>query len=321
MERIDILGLGGVAVDDLVFVDGFPPPDAKTVVARRERHCGGLTATALVAAARLGAACRYAGVLGTDGLSDFAIEVMAREGIDLGHLRREATAKPLYSTIIIDPGRHTRNVFVDLSDVVGAAPDWPPPEVIQACRVLFVDSIGPAGMLRAARLARAAGIPVVGDIEDTGPQPTQLIAEVDHLILSWEFARQFTSAETPELAARALWNERRQVVVITDGEQGCWTLAAEALEQVTHQPAFRVAVVDTTGCGDVFHGAYAAGLVRGLAVGERVRLAAAAAALKATRPGGQAGAPTRAEVEQFLNPRAETGVNPRAKTGASQVDE
>ena len=91
------------------------------------------------------------------------------------------------------------------------------------------------------------------------------------------------------------------MVVITDGDQGCWTLAADDLAQVAHQPAFQVDVIDTTGCGDVFHGAYAAGLVRGLGVAERVRLAAAAAALKATRPGGQAGAPTQAEVEQFLS--------------------
>jgi len=316
MERIDILGLGGVAVDDVLFVDGFPPPDAKTVVVRRERHCGGLTATSLVAAARLGAACSYAGVLGTDGLSDFAIEVMAREGIGLAHLRRQETAKPLYSTIIIDSARRTRNVFVDLSDVVGAATDWPSPEVIQASGVLLVDSIGVPGMLRAARLARAAGVPVVGDIEDTGPQPMELIAEVDHLILSWDFARQTTGAETPERATRALWTEGRQVVVVTDGEQGCWTLAAKDPEHVAHQPAFQVAVVDTNGCGDVFHGAYAAGLVRGLGVGERVRLAAAAAALKATRPGGQTGAPTQAEVEQFLGFRAKTGTNPLAKMGA-----
>src|SRR6266849_9877560 len=112
MAIVDILGLGGVAVDDLLFVDGYPPADAKTVVARRERHCGGLTATALVAAARLGAGCAYAGVLGTDALSDYAIQVMAREGIDLAHLRREAAARPLYSTIIIDQVRLTRNVLV-----------------------------------------------------------------------------------------------------------------------------------------------------------------------------------------------------------------
>jgi sugar/nucleoside kinase (ribokinase family) len=58
--------------------------------------------------------------------------------------------------------------------------------------------------------------------------------------------------------------------------------------------------VDTTSCGDVFHGAYASALAWGLGLDERVRLACAAAALKATRPGGQAGIPTRAAVESFL---------------------
>src|SRR5262249_39357938 len=119
-------------------------------------------------------------------------------------------------------------------------------------------------------------------------------------ILSWEFARATTGAETPAQAARALWGPQRQAVVVTNGDQGCWTLSAEHPGQVAHQPAFQVNVVDTTGCGDVFHGAYAAGLVRGLPVGGRVGLPAAAAALKAPRPGGQAGAPTLAEVEQFI---------------------
>src|SRR5512133_1848243 len=85
MEPIDILGLGGVAVDDLVFVEAYPPADAKVVVARRERHCGGLTATALVAAARLGARCAYGGILGDDELSRFVEQTLVREGIDVSH--------------------------------------------------------------------------------------------------------------------------------------------------------------------------------------------------------------------------------------------
>src|SRR5262245_778223 len=194
---LDILGLGCVAVDDLLYVAAYPPADAKVQVRRRERQCGGLTATALVAAARLGARCAYAGVLGTDPLSDFAVEALAREGIDLTHLRREAGAQPLYATIIIDPRRRTRNVFVELNNVMGAGPYWPPPEVIEACRVLFVDSIGPEGMLRAARLAHAAGIPIVADIESTGPQPRELIGLADHLVLSLDYARELTGAQTP----------------------------------------------------------------------------------------------------------------------------
>jgi len=61
--------------------------------------------------------------------------------------------------------------------------------------------------------------------------------------------------------------------------------------------------VDTTGCGDVFHGAYAASLARRLPLGERLRFASAAAALKATRPGGQAGIPDLQAVARFLEER------------------
>jgi sulfofructose kinase len=72
---------------------------------------------------------------------------------------------------------------------------------------------------------------------------------------------------------------------------------------VFHQPAFRVETVDTTGCGDVFHGAYAAALCEGRGLEERLRFAAAVAALKATREGGQKGIPSREEAERFLAAR------------------
>ncbi len=297
MPPIDVLGLGAVAVDDLLYVEGYPPPDAKARVLRRERHGGGLTATALVAAARLGARCAYAGVLGPDDLSAFAARTLEAEHIDLSHLKHDPAARPVYSTIVIDTARHSRNIFFDLNSVVGAAPDWPPAEVIQASRVLFVDYLGLPGMLRAAQIARAAGIPVVGDLES---EAAPLMELVDHLILSWEIAWFLTKTATPGEAALALWTDQRQVVAVTHGDQGCWYVSAAAPGRPRHQPAFPVAVVDTTGCGDVFHGAYAAALARGLPVTDRMRWAAAAAALKATRPGGQAGAPTLSELTHFL---------------------
>jgi sugar/nucleoside kinase (ribokinase family) len=294
---IDILGLGAVAVDDLLYVDRYPPPDTKARVLRRERQGGGLTATALVAAARLGARCAYAGTLGDDDLSNDAAGRLRSEGIDLTHLRREPDARPVHSAIVIDTSRQTRNIFFDLNGVVGASPDWPPAEVIQSSRVLFVDYLGLPGMLRAARLARAAGRSVVGDLES---EAAPLVSLVDHLILSWEIAWFLTRAATPAEAAQALWHDDRQVVAVTHGAQGCWYVAAGQPGPPRHQPAFPVAVVDTTGCGDVFHGAYAAALARDLPVTERFRWAAAAAALKATRPGGQAGAPTHSELTRFL---------------------
>jgi len=298
----DILGLGSVAVDDLIFVEAFPPPDSKTPVRRTERHCGGLTATALVAAARLGSRCAYAGVLGTDELSGFAVERIRQEGIDLQHLRTQAGAGPIRSFIVVDETRQTRNIFFDASKACGADDQWPDASVIESARVLFVDAFGLKGMIRAARIARAAGIPVVGDFERTGPPELfELLELVDHLIISQSFAQDLARESDPGEASKRLWTKRRKVVVVTCGVEGCWYIAEG--EDQRHQPAFKVDSVDTTGCGDVFHGAYASALACGLDLPARIRFASAAAALKTTRPGGQAGIPTRALVESFLEER------------------
>jgi sugar/nucleoside kinase (ribokinase family) len=156
-------------------------------------------------------------------------------------------------------------------------------------------------MLRAARIARRAGFPVVGDFERRYAAPfDQLLALTDHLVLPVQFACQLTGAADGRTAAQALWDSSRSAVVVTEGAEGCWYRSAQQPGGPRHQPAFRVRTVDTTGCGDVFHGAYAAGLAWGLDLAERVRLASAAAAIKATRAGGQKGIPTRAEVDAFL---------------------
>jgi sugar/nucleoside kinase (ribokinase family) len=141
---------------------------------------------------------------------------------------------------------------------------------------------------------------VVGDLESVDrPRFEELLALADHLIVSADFARRYTGAEDPAEGARRLWRADRAVVVVTCGAEGGWWLAG-GMSAPRRYAAWRVPVVDTTGCGDVFHGAYAAALARGLALEERLRVAAAAAALKATRPGGQAGCPSWAAVRRLL---------------------
>lgn len=311
--RYDVLGLGCTAVDELLYVESYPPADAKLRVRRRERQCGGLTATALVAAARLGARCAYAGTLGVEEDSQFVIDTFIREGIDVQHALRQRGAHPIRSIIIVDERRHTRNVFYDTTGFVGAAPDAPAARLVRAARVLFVDLWGMDGMVRAARLARARGIPVVGDLErSNAPRFRELLRLVDHLIVPAEFACRFTKARTPAAAAERLWSKDRQAVVVTCGADGCWSVDGSSRRAV-RWPAFRVRTVDTTGCGDVFHGAYAAALAKGLSLPERIQWAAAAAALKATQAGGQAGIPTRAAVSAFLRRQA---LNPDRRASA-----
>src|SRR5436190_5117331 len=119
MNRWDVLGLGCVAVDDLLYVADYPAPDSKVRIRQRERSCGGLTANALVAAARLGASCAFAGVLGDDEDSRFVRDSLQREGVDLSVLVHRPEARPIHSTIIVDETHHTRTIFFDLAGSTG----------------------------------------------------------------------------------------------------------------------------------------------------------------------------------------------------------
>jgi sulfofructose kinase len=304
----DVLGIGVAAVDDLVRVPHLPAPDTKVRVTESVRACGGLCATALVAAARLGASVAYAGVVGPDDLSDFVLRSLEAEGIDTSHVDRLPDAGPAHSIIVVDPaGRRT--VYSDPRRSIAGADDRPPASVLRDARVLLVDHVRIPASIRAARIARWEGIPVVADIErDDDPRLPELLAAVDHLVVPAAFGERLTGASDPGAILAALRSPGR-TTVLTAGADGAWYLGPGEDDRPSHAPAFAVDTLDTTGCGDAFHGAYAAGLAFGLDLAGRVRLASAVAALTATRLGGQAGIPDRAAVEAFLaaRPAAEAG--------------
>jgi len=159
--------------------------------------------------------------------------------------------------------------------------------------------------VRAVELAHAHGIEVVGDVERlTIPGTEELIRQVDHLIVGVQLARLVTGGTEPEQMVEAL-GTGRVCCAVTAGDRGCWY--SERGAAVRHVPAYRVPVVDTTGCGDVFHGAYAACIARGETVAAAIQVATATAAIKATQPGGRAGIPSRAAVEGFLRANAGNG--------------
>lgn len=288
-----------MAVDDLLYVDHYPPPETKTRVHRRLRQCGGLTGTALVAAARLGVRCAYVGLLGQEELSAFVRRTLQEEGVEMRWSVVAADAAPAHSTIVVDQSRKTRTIFSSLGGRIGADPHRPDAGLIRAASVLLVDHHGMEGTIRAARIAREAGRSVVADFErHAGAGFDEALALADHVVLSRKFALELTGQDDPQAAVDALWRDDRQAVVVTLGAEGCWYRGPAG--QVRHQAAFPVEVVDTTGCGDVFHGAYAAALVRGADLDTCIRFASAAAALKATAHGGQAGSPRLPEVERLL---------------------
>jgi sulfofructose kinase len=163
--------------------------------------------------------------------------------------------------------------------------------------VLFVDHTEIEVSIHAASLARELGVPVVADIERAAEGLEVLLPLIDHLVVGVATAKQLTNVENVSAMMPALATGRK-CVAITDGEQGCWF--SEDGADVQHIPAFEVQAIDTTGCGDVFHGAYMAELAHGKSIEEALRVASAAAAITATRVGGRSGAPTRAEVVALL---------------------
>ena len=298
-RRFDVLGLGAVAVDDLLVVDEFPRPDGKTPVQAQERAGGGLAGTALVAAARLGARAGFCAVLGDDDLSRFTLDELEREGVDISPVVRRPGARPIHSVIIVCRGRPERSILFSSAGVQPPTAADLPESLIAASQVLLVDHTVAAAAIHAAAVARARGIPVVGDLERHDfPEQSDFLNSIDHLIVSQEWARTLTGEDKPAVAARALLTRGHAAVVVTAGAEGSvYALPGRA---PTHVPALRVPVVDTTGCGDVFHGAYAACLAWGGDVHAAVRVATVAAGLKTRHAGGRAGIPTRAEVEGEL---------------------
>lgn len=302
----DVLGFGVVAVDDLLYVDRYPVPDTKVPVQARRREGGGLTGTALVAAARLGARAAYCGILGSDELSRFTLEAFEREGVDCSQVIHRPGAQPHHSIIIVDLSTGQRTILYSAEGVIQRNPDKVPHELIARCRVLFVDDLMGTGALRAVELARAHGIPTVGDVErENGPGVRELMTQIDHLIVGAQLAERVTGETKPERMVRALDRPGRICSVVTAGEEGCWYM--EHGGPVRHFPTYTVQVVDTTGCGDVFHGAYAACLAKGADIPAAIQVATAAAALKATQPGGRTGIPSRTTVDRFIRENTHGG--------------
>ncbi len=300
LDRRDVIGLGVIAVDEMLHVDSYPPADGKKFVLGRRRQGGGNASCALAAAARLGSRCVMLGRLGDDDLSLFARERLAEAGIDLSLLLHDSESGPLHSVIIVSQDTGTRAILADRERFKPLEPDELFPDWFCGARVLMVDHIHPPVILPAVRLAREAGLQVVSDIERDMPQLAEVRRYVDHYICSAEFAVPFTQSEDPATACRRLvQGGPPQTVVVTAGAAGCYWCAA-GTDDVQHVPGHAIKPVDTTGCGDVFHGAFCHAMVAEWSVERAICFANAAAAIKATRTGGWAAVPALSEIQELL---------------------
>lgn len=303
MPDLDIVGLGMATLDVLMRMGEMPTWDAPQGITEFGLDGGGPVGTACVAAARLGARVGYVGTVGDDIVGELKTRFLSDYGVDLSRLVPVAGPEPQVVGVYVHEETGER-VFSGLKRFRTA---HLPVEAldrayITSARFLHLDGFFHDCALQAAQWLHAAGGRVCIDCrrtdEATVPAQTiELLSHVDILVCGGGFCRALTGKEDIWSAGPAALAFGPEVVVETQGEVGSFSFSAG---EAFHTPAFEVEVLDTTGAGDVFHGAYLVGLLHGWDLRLTAQFATAAAALKCTRLGGRRGIPCFDETIEFL---------------------
>ena len=295
----DVLCVGFACYDLTFSIDRHLGPDEKARATALTSCGGGLAANAAVTAARLGYRVAFAGYLGDDLYGSEHLAEFHEAGVDTSLVLRGDPPTPLSAILVKPDGARTLvNYREELPTLPADAIDlaFNPPRAI-----LFDGHQLPLAVPLSQR-AKALGIPTLLDADAVGDGATALMGLVEFLVTSERFGRQFTGCEDSLDAAIAL-SSYAPSVVVTAGERGlAWHNRADSRfgAGCGWFPAFSVEAVDTTGAGDAFHGAFAAGLAAGMGWEELLLYSSAVGALCCTKYGARIGIPTGAEVEAFL---------------------
>jgi len=302
MKKVDVVGLGLATLDILAQTPRLPQSNDCFPIAAVEMQGGGPVATALVALAKLGATCNYLGALAKDDTAHQIITELQRYAIDFHYCPLRESGVSSASVILVEQSNGQRAILFQKSTCQDLQPEEVPVELIANARALHLDGFFTPAAIHAAQIARRHGVLVSfdgGAGELMWDELTQLMPLVDVLVVAKYFAQQSTAKDDVlEAGLELLRMYQNQQVVITDGEHGSWYWDQH---MHFHQPAFKVEVVDTTGAGDTFHGAYLyACLQADWTPQYRLKFASAVAALKCTKMGGRKGIPTLQETLHFL---------------------
>jgi sugar/nucleoside kinase (ribokinase family) len=290
----------GIPVRDLVFqVADVPARGSKANATSLSEICGGNALNAAIAIARLGGRASLAGPMGDarESSSCFILDRMAQEGVDTRHIvRMPGLATPVSAIMIDAAGERTLTIYRDPGLWTVQLPGAD--ELLADCQAVLVESRCAAFCADLCTETRRRGIPVIAGVDHAMALNDRLLTTASHLLFASALVQETAGLTEDGAALKALRRLTPAFLASTRGPRGAmWLNAAGALQDM---PAFSVQAVDTLGAGDVFHGAFALALTEGSNIRDALRFAAAAAALKCTRPGGGLGAPQRIEVEGFL---------------------
>ncbi len=302
---VQVAGVGACVADTLYTLTGFPKEDTKLRAEDSKMAGGGPVATGLVAVSKLGVSTAYLGVLSEDASGIFLKEDFEKYGVNTQAIvKYKEGYRSFSSSIWLNRTEGTRTCVFDRGNLPPYVLNEEGAAVLRQAKILMVDGNELQAAIDAATYIHAYGGKVLYDAGGRYEGVEKLLPQADILIPSAEFALGITGETDIAQAAVKLYETYQpEVVVITDGKNGGVIYQGDTVE---HYEAFKVDAVDSNGAGDVFHGAFAAAVVKGYSYRECCTFASAVSAVKCTGFGARESAPDMAMLETFLRERGVT---------------
>ena len=287
MPPFDIVGVGLNATDTLIVIPHFPAYAGKVAFEEEILSPGGQVASAMVTCAHLGLRVKYIGTVGDDERGRVQLDSLRHTGINLDDVEVRHNCPNQTAYILIDRSTGERTVLWRRDDCLRLDPASITPEKIVCARMLHIDAHDTPAVAKAAEIARQNGIPVMLDVDTIYHGFERVLPHVDYLVTSSGFPTQWTNERDPFKALEMIQEEYgMRVAAMTLGSSGAMARVDGAF---LYSPAFVVNCVDTTGAGDVFHGAFCYAVLQKMPMRETLEFSNAMAALNCTALGARGG--------------------------------
>ncbi len=301
MLPFDVVGVGLNATDTLILLPRFPSYGGKVPFRCEILSPGGQVATAMVTCAKLGLRAKYIGTLGDDERGVVQLESLRSSGVNIDEIEIRRNCPNQSAYILVDQTTGERTVLWHRDDCLAIDPESLMPAKIACARLLHIDGHDTAAVARAAEIAREHRIPVTVDVDTIYPGFDRVLPSVDYLVASSEFPSRWTGESDPFRALTQIQDEYgMRVAAMTLGADGA---LARVDGRFFYSPGFIVNCIDTTGAGDVFHGAFCYSVIENMPVRDALEFSNAMAALNCTALGARGHIASLAEAESLLGSR------------------
>ncbi len=296
----EIAGIGYCGLDYISVVPRIPV-DGKVEIMDCMTQGGGPSATAVVTAARLGAKTAFMGAVGDDERGGMILKELAKEGVDIRGVKVRGGGVSPVSFCWVEATGGKRSIAWTKGSVQSLHPSEVDMDLIKNAKALHLDAHQTEAAIAAAEAARKNGVTVSLDAGTILPGIEKLIKISNIIIASEEFALDYTGESCLEKAVKKLFNNKCVFSGATMGDRGAVGYDGKS---IINQSPFEVDAADTTGAGDVFHGAFIFKYIKGGKWDECMQFSSAASALKCRSLGGRTGIPSLSETEKFLSAAA-----------------